>query len=74
MIAQDKPTLLYILEINQRRRILSVHESIDTIEGFKIPLIFILGNHDINNQGSPAFYTYLVREFYLILTNTGLFL
>jgi predicted phosphodiesterase len=56
MIAQDKPDfVIHTGDLTSAGKYKQYMNLLDTIAGFKIPIIFVLGNHDTNKRGIACF-------------------
>jgi predicted phosphodiesterase len=56
MVAQDKPDfVIHTGDLTSNGKYKQYLELLDTIAGFNIPIIFILGNHDTKNRGIACF-------------------
>jgi predicted phosphodiesterase len=55
-VAQDKPDfVIHTGDLTSSGKYQQYMQLLDTIKDFKIPIVFILGNHDINNRGVDCF-------------------
>jgi predicted phosphodiesterase len=55
-IAQDNPDfVIHTGDLTSAGKYQQYMKLLDTIKDFKIPIVFVLGNHDINNRGVDCF-------------------
>jgi len=71
MIAQDRPDfVIHTGDLTSDGEYYQYMNLLDTIEGFNVPMVFILGNHDINNQGVACFlHIFGPVSFYFDINN-----